>query len=693
MVRRRLARSRTPVLVAAVLTLAACTSAPSADGSATGTGTTSSSSSGPSSSPAAATVLKVVRAPYHLPAPVQRAVAVTDGARIVIAGGLDAAGSSTGGVFALTPSNGHLRSLGTVPQVFHDAAGALLGRNLFVFGGGVTTTSDAVQAFDLSTGRGRVAGHLPTPLSDLAAVTVDGKAYLVGGWDGTTPQATVWSKKDGRSFKKVAMLPVGVRYPAVAAVGSTLVIAGGLLANGGETAAVETVDTATGKVAKLGMLPHPVGHAMAFAMNGIVYVAGGQDDLGNPQSSVWAIDPAAGTIAKAASLPIPLSDAAVAQVPDGTATIVGGFITQTTDAVLDTRLVSATVAPTPAAAGSTDAAAPPASGPSTPYAQDLGKAGAARPFGGLLLIADRGNDRLLVVTPKGHIVWQYPSPSLPAPPFRFYFPDDAFWVHGGHAILLNEEENDVLAEIAYPSGRTLWTYGHPGAPGSANGYVHQPDDLYPYPGGGLVVADAMNCRILFFGPSGHPTRQIGRTGDCTPGLPTTVGYPNGGTPLPNGDLLISEINGSRVSRVTSSGKVVWSTTVPGLSTPSDPQVLPNGSILVVDYNHPGAVIRFSPTGKVLWYYHPTSGPGVLDHPSLAAPLPNGLVAVTDDYRHRVVLIDPKTDKIVFQYGHTDVAGTGPGYLNTPDGLDLLLPGGVIPLHVDFPSARPRQGYP
>jgi hypothetical protein len=117
----------------------------------------------------------VVRAPYHLPAPVQRAVAAIDGNRIVIAGGLDAAGSSTGGVFALTPANGHLRALGSVPQVFHDAAGALLGKSLFVFGGGVSTTTDAVQAFDLSTGQGRVAGRLPTPLSDLASATVDGR--------------------------------------------------------------------------------------------------------------------------------------------------------------------------------------------------------------------------------------------------------------------------------------------------------------------------------------------------------------------------------------------------------------------------------------------------------------------------------------------------------------------------------------
>jgi hypothetical protein len=115
--------------------------------------------------------------------------------------------------------------------------------------------------------------------------------------------------------------------------------------------------------------------------------------------------------------------------------------------------------------------------------------------------------------------------------------------------------------------------------------------------------------------------------------------------------------------------------------------------LVVDYSHPGAVIRFTSDGKALWTYRPTSGSGELDHPSLGAPLPNGLIAVNDDYNHRVVLIDPTTNTIVFQYGHTGVAGTGPGYLNTPDGLDLLLPGGITPLHVDFASNKVHQGRP
>jgi hypothetical protein len=60
------------------------------------------------------------------------------------------------------------------------------------------------------------------------------------------------------------------------------------------------------------------------------------------------------------------------------------------------------------------------------------------------------------------------------------------------------------------------------------------------------------------------------------------------------------------------------------------------------------------------------------------PLPNGDVAVNDDYRDRVVVIDPRARRIVWQYGHTDMPGTATGYLNTPDGMDFIpaTPNGV-----------------
>ena len=69
---------------------------------------------------------------------------------------------------------------------------------------------------------------------------------------------------------------------------------------------------------------------------------------------------------------------------------------------------------------------------------------------------------------------------------------------------------------------------------------------------------------------------------------------------------------------------------------------------------------------------------MLAKPSLAVMLPNGLIAANDDYNERVIVIDPRRRRIVWQYGHTGVPGSKPGYLNKPDGIDLAPPGFHLP---------------
>jgi hypothetical protein len=74
---------------------------------------------------------------------------------------------------------------------------------------------------------------------------------------------------------------------------------------------------------------------------------------------------------------------------------------------------------------------------------------------------------------------------------------------------------------------------------------------------------------------------------------------------------------------------------------------------------------------VTWSFGSLSGPDHLAKPSLAVRWPNGLIAANDDYNHRVIVINPATKKIVWQYGHTGVSGSAPGFLSKPDGIDLL----------------------
>ena len=305
--------------------------------------------------------------------------------------------------------------------------------------------------------------------------------------------------------------------------------------------------------------------------------------------------------------------------------------------------------------------------------------GRAAPFAGRLLIADRGNNRLLLVNAQKKILWSYPAPGRPPPKGGFYFPDDAFFTGHGTGIITNQEGNDTIVRIAFPSGRVTFEYGHPRSPGSSLGYLNQPDDAYVLRDGTITVADALNCRVLFLSRKGRPQSQIGISHNCTHHPPRSINYPNGDTPLRNGDVLVSEVNGSYVDEFTRRGKLVWSRKLP-IAYPSDPQQIGPDRYLVADYHKPGGVFVFTRAGRILWSYRARSGDRMLNHPSLAERLPNGLIGINDDYRHRVVLINPRTKRIVWQYGHTDHRGTRPGYLRIPDGFDLLGPGGSAPTH-------------
>jgi hypothetical protein len=309
-----------------------------------------------------------------------------------------------------------------------------------------------------------------------------------------------------------------------------------------------------------------------------------------------------------------------------------------------------------------------------------GAPGAGSPFfGAKLLIADRGNNRLLLLNAAMHLTWKYPSAKTPRDPLGFYFPDDAFFTNHGTAIISNQEQNETIVKIGYPSGKILWHYGHPGRPGTARGFLHEPDDAYLLRNGQITVADAVNCRVLVINANGTVAHQIGTDGSCVHNPPTSMGSPNGDTPLANGNLLISEINGSWVSEYTTRGKLVWSVQLP-IAYPSDPQQLGPDRYLIADYSSPGEIIEFNRKGQILYRYAPASGPGMLDHPSLVEMLPSGVFMANDDYNDRMVAIDPATKALVWQYGVTGRPGTARGRLNTPDGFDLLLPNGTTPTH-------------
>ena len=295
---------------------------------------------------------------------------------------------------------------------------------------------------------------------------------------------------------------------------------------------------------------------------------------------------------------------------------------------------------------------------------------------GPLLIADSGNNRLLEVSPTGQLIWEFPRPGDLAPGQTFQSPDDAFYASDGRRVIATQEEDFAVSVIDLASNRIAYRYGHPGAPGFASDYLDNPDDALTR-NGQIVLADIRNCRLLVIQPPGHQVvQQLGETGVCVHQPGVSYGSPNGWFPMHDGNTVVTEINGDWVDVLSPTGRVLSSAHAPGLSYPSDTNEVRPGVLLSADYTDPGAIEMFTPAGRLLWRFAP-SGRKALNSPSLAMPLPNGDVLANDDHNDRVIVIDPRTNRVVWQYGHTHVAGRRPGYLSAPDGVDLAPPHNLL----------------
>jgi len=233
----------------------------------------------------------------------------------MLLGGLTAADQSRPDVVIANSAGG--RSVGSLPTALHDTAAAAIGGDVYLFGGGTAanTQSEQILRVPASGGRATVAGSLPQPSSDQAAAVLGGTAYVVGGYTGSRWLDTIVAFRPGRRARVVARLPRPLRYAAVAAAGSELVIAGGSLENGTASAEVLAFRPSTGRVVRVAQLPAPTTHAAAAALGGVVYVVGGRGaSLDTPTARIVAVDVSARRVRNAGSLAAARSDLAAVTV-------------------------------------------------------------------------------------------------------------------------------------------------------------------------------------------------------------------------------------------------------------------------------------------------------------------------------------------------------------------------------------------
>ncbi|HEY6934936.1 MAG TPA: hypothetical protein VI452_16155 [Marmoricola sp.] len=320
-------------LLALLLLCAACTTthaAPHASGH-------SSPAAGPATT--APRHLQVRQLAWRLPGPLAReaVVRLADRRHVVVAGGLLPGDTSTPATWVLDLRSGRVTRGRPLRVPVHDTAGALVHGRPVVLGGGNAAEQAVVQ---VRTAHGwRVRGRLPAARSDLAAVTVDGRTLVVGGYDGSSPAlGAVLSSTDGVHWKRWGRLPLPVRYPGVATTGGHVWVFGGER-NGAEVGAVQRLDLATGRARVVAHLPHPLGHEAAVALGSRILVVGGRTSGSTLTSRMWWFDPATRRFRAAGRLPHRLADSAVVAAHDE-AWLVGGETPAFSTRVLRVALTS-----------------------------------------------------------------------------------------------------------------------------------------------------------------------------------------------------------------------------------------------------------------------------------------------------------------------------------------------------------------
>lgn len=255
-----------------------------------------------------------------LPAARERtASATTSGGDIVVSGGLSAAQSSTQSVWSVL-GDGSVRTLAPLPSPIHDAAATALGATVLIFGGGQTEGS--IRVLRARPAPPALVGQLPQALSDLDAVTIGERAFVVGGWNGSVPNPAVYSATADGHVTLAGHLPVGLRYPAAAALNGQVVVAGGEGTGGSSTRTVLSWDPRTGRTTRPPELPEPVSHAAGIALHGRFFLIGGVR-AEQPSDLILSWAPGEPRFQVSGHLPRALADTAAVPFAGGIA-VVGG---------------------------------------------------------------------------------------------------------------------------------------------------------------------------------------------------------------------------------------------------------------------------------------------------------------------------------------------------------------------------------
>ncbi len=296
---------------------------------------------------------------------------------------------------------------------------------------------------------------------------------------------------------------------------------------------------------------------------------------------------------------------------------------------------------------------------------------------GNVLIADQFNNRVIEIDPATHrIVWDYTGiigtndaervssdtlmagTGVPAnsPPFE---PGCSAGCPDNRVILVD------------PFGHIVWQYGQFKVSGSGPDQLNTPVQATALSSGNVLITDQGNSRVIEVNREKNIVFQYGTTGVSGSGF-NQLNNPNSAQLLPSGTILIADENNNRVIEVNGAHQVVWQYPVPvntsKLNGAAFASRLPNGNTLITDSNN-NRVVEIDRNKNVVWTYSTlTPGGNTNPLPTRAIRLANGNTLISDQFNDRVIEVHktgPASGTIVFTQGMLNHRGSGFDQLNAP----------------------------
>jgi len=270
---------------------------------------------------------------------------------------------------------------------------------------------------------------------------------------------------------------------------------------------------------------------------------------------------------------------------------------------------------------------------------------------GNILIADQFNNRVIEADPAGNIVWSFGLGPNDFSPKSIIGCNDAqrvgsFTLMAGTGTppgVIPQATNgaaDNRVVLVDPFGHIVWQYGQFGVTGSGPNQLSTPVQCTWLPSFHVLITDQANNRIIEVNLAKKIVWQY-------PGSNTNasdqLNSPNSAEMLENGHILISDENNNRALEVThdNNDTVVKAFSAGGtVSILAFSSRLPNGDTLLTDSGN-ARVVEVDANDNIVWEYDINTG-----LPSIAAPLPtrairlaNGDTLISDQFNNQVIRVN------------------------------------------------------